>query len=104
METAKAGYVPSRAMRRHVEQRDGTCRIPGCERPVETCDLDHVIPWPQGATTPRNLAGLCRRHHVMKTRNRWSYTLDPDGTCHWTGPTGRTFTTWPDDPLADQAG
>ncbi|GAB3585812.1 hypothetical protein [Calidifontibacter terrae] len=103
IETAKAGYTPSTRMRDYLQQRDGTCRAAGCERPIDKCDLDHVTPWPTGTTATDNLAGLCRRNHGSKTRNRWTYTLSNDGTCHWTSPTGRTFTTYPASATDDQA-
>ena len=68
----------------------------GCNRPATTCDLDHARPWPAGPTTPTNLAGLCRRHHRLKQRRRWTYQLAPDGTATWTSPTGTTRITQPD--------
>ncbi|GAB3992347.1 hypothetical protein GCM10028771_14890 [Nocardioides marmoraquaticus] len=39
----------------------------------------------------RNLAPLCRRHHNAKTHHDWTYRRDPDGTYHWTSPTGHTY-------------
>ncbi len=74
--TANA-YRPPAAMRELVTTRDGTCRMWGCTRPADHTDLDHTRPWPDGPTTPANLAGLCRRHHRMKQTGRWRYTIDP---------------------------
>ena len=34
-----------------VRTRDAACRFPGCRQPAHRCDLDHVTPWPAGATT-----------------------------------------------------
>ncbi|WP_344328737.1 hypothetical protein, partial [Aeromicrobium halocynthiae] len=31
---------------------------------------------------------LCRRHHGYKTRGRLTTSFAPDGTHHWTLPTG----------------
>ena len=48
--------------------------------------------------------GLCRRHHRLKQRGRWTYVLHPDGTVVWTGPSGKQRTThadhtiWPPPP------
>ena len=67
----------------------------GCTRPAHRLDLDHTRPWPDGPTTPANLAGLCRRHHRMKQHGKWRYHLHPDGTITWTSATGRTRTTEP---------
>ncbi|PRY62634.1 hypothetical protein BCF74_10470 [Knoellia remsis] len=92
-------YRPSAALQRLVRARDGTCRFPGCLVPARDCDLDHVIPWPDGPTTAAHLACGCRRHHRVKQRPGWSVRLEPDGVMHWTDPTGRTMTTYPVDHL-----
>ena len=52
-------------------------------------------PGPTDRTTPTNLGGLCRRHHRLKQRRRWTYHLDPDGTATWTSPTGKRRMTYP---------
>jgi hypothetical protein len=92
-----SGYQPSAAMARHVRNRDLTCRFPGCTMPAEFCDIDHVVPYPLGATHPSNLACLCRKHHHLKTfwAGDWEFTLRPNGTAIWTSPTGRSYTTHP---------
>ena len=96
IESATHAYRPTKAVTTFVTTRDGTCRMWGCNRPATTCDLDHARPWPNGPTTPTNLGGLCRRHHRLKQRRRWTYQLAPDGTATWTSPTGTTRTTQPD--------
>ena len=96
IESATHAYRPPKAVTDFVTTRDGTCRMWGCNRPATTCDLDHARPWPAGPTTPTNLAGLCRRHHRLKQRRRWTYQLAPDGTATWTSPTGTKRTTQPD--------
>ncbi|MGZ8748570.1 MAG: DUF222 domain-containing protein, partial [Mycobacterium sp.] len=50
------GYRLSAKLDRFVRARDLTCRFPGCTMPAEFCDIDHVIPYPLGATHPSNLA------------------------------------------------
>ena len=96
IESVTHAYRPTKAVTAFVTTRDGTCRMWGCNRPATTCDLDHARPWPNGPTTPTNLGGLCRRHHRLKQRRRWTYQLAPDGTATWTSPTGTTRTTQPD--------
>ena len=92
-------YRPSRRVVALVRARDGRCRFPGCSVAARFCDLDHVRPWPGGATAPPNLMCLCRRHHRIKQRHNWSVRLLPDGRAVWTDPTGRVRTSWPRDLL-----
>jgi hypothetical protein len=69
--TSSTTYRPSAALARRVRARHPECRMVGCRRPADACDLDHAKPWPEGATTMDNLGPLCRRHHVMKTHYGW---------------------------------
>ncbi len=96
LETTTAAYRPTKGITDFVATRDGTCRMWGCDRPARACDLDHVRPWPAGATSPANLGDLCRRHHRLKQRGRWTYVLHPDGTVIWTAPSGKQRTTHAD--------
>ncbi|WP_028637336.1 HNH endonuclease signature motif containing protein [Nocardioides sp. URHA0032] len=84
-------HDPPPWMREQVILRDRHCVHPHCQTDARSCDLDHIIPWPLGPTTPTNLAPLCRRHHRAKTRRRWHYRRDPDGTYTWTGPHDRRY-------------
>ncbi|KQS65865.1 HNH endonuclease signature motif containing protein [Modestobacter sp. Leaf380] len=96
------GYVPIAAQVRFVKARDQHCRFPGCHRPADHVDLDHVVPRDHrdpgagGPTCVTNLACLCRRHHRLKTHAPgWAFAVDADGTLHVTPPGGRTRTTRP---------
>ncbi|BBY94174.1 hypothetical protein MGALJ_38430 [Mycobacterium gallinarum] len=93
----ESGYRPSAMLARFVRARDLTCRFPGCTTAAQFCDIDHVIPYPLGATHASNLACLCRKHHLLKTfwTGDWELTLRPDGGAVWTSPTGHTYTTHP---------
>ncbi len=96
-------YRPSAEVERMVKARDGRCRFPGCQVPVRFVDLDHVQafdhddPAVGGATSPWNLACLCRRHHRVKQLPGWRVQLFADGTMTWTDPSGVTRATWPED-------
>ena len=93
--TGSRSYVPSEGLARLVRAREPHCRMPGCRRPAQRCDLDHTVPWPVGATSASNLGPLCRRHHVLKTHAGWSLEPtdppgppgeSPDGAPPGTGP------------------
>lgn len=94
-------YRPTRAIREHLTVRDAHCRFPGCRTPVRNCDIDHTTDWQHGgSTTSTNLAALCRRHHTLKHRTRWTphHDREQPGVIHWTTPTGRTLTDTPEPP------
>ena len=101
-----------------VRHRDATCVYPGCRRAAESCDLDHINPYhtgppddtvppdKAGATTPANLAPLCRRHHRAKTHPSpastgsttvaWDYHQLTPTTWLWTSPHGIRLLVHPD--------
>ncbi len=64
-------YRPTAAAVRFLQVRDLTCRFPGCSRPAERCDVDHVDNHQAGNTTTANMGHLCRRHHLGKTHHGW---------------------------------
>ncbi len=88
-------YRPTADVARLVRAREPHCRFPGCRATVT--DLDHVVAFPKGDTTPANLAPTCRRHHRLKTHTRWRQSVtDPDDpseppTWTWTSPAGVTY-------------
>lgn len=90
-------YRPSAALIRFVRARDGHCRFPGCTVAARFCDLDHVRPWPFGATHAGNLVLLCRRHHRVKQSPGWRALLRDDGSMLWCTPDGRSLTSDPID-------
>ncbi|KAA0113111.1 HNH endonuclease signature motif containing protein [Mycolicibacterium sp. P9-22] len=93
--SAERQYRPSTALTAFVRMRAMTCSFPGCNRPAHRCDLDHLTPWPAGATHPGNLAPLCRLHHLIKTFGGWTPHATPDGSIQWSAPTGHTYTKAP---------
>ncbi|MEO5653270.1 MAG: hypothetical protein ABIN79_03115 [Marmoricola sp.] len=44
-----------------------------------------------GTTCSCNLAPLCRRHHRLKTKTTWTYTVLEPGTYLWSSPHGYQF-------------
>lgn len=99
--TSPGRYRPSAALARLIRAREPECRMPGCRS--RTTDLDHVIPFPHGQTSPDNLGPLCRRHHRLKTHTRWRQRADSDDesvSWTWTSPAGLTHDDRPEPPLA----
>ncbi|MEH3138492.1 MAG: DUF222 domain-containing protein [Mycolicibacterium neoaurum] len=93
-------YRPSAKLAAYVRMTAMTCCFPGCGKPAQRCDIDHVTPWPAGATHPGNLRPLCREHHLLKTlKTGWTPKAHPDGTTEWTSPSGQTYTTMPLGPV-----
>jgi hypothetical protein len=94
-------YRPGARVARAVRSRDGTCRFPGCATAARRCQLDHVIPHPDGPTTVANLQSLCATHHGFKHHAGWTVTMTREGICTWTAPDGRSHTTVPFDRHGD---
>jgi hypothetical protein len=97
LDVGTLSYRPPAALDRHVRLRDGTCRFPGCAVPATECDLDHLVPFPQGPTSAENLHALCRRRHCLKHEGGWRVDATPGGGLHWTSPQGATATSHPED-------
>jgi hypothetical protein len=77
----KARIVPDRT-RLAIEERDGACRVPGCER-TKWLHVHHIRHWEDGgATDTGNLMALCSRHHRLHHRGGLGISGnadDPDG-------------------------
>ena len=85
-------YTPPQDLIDYLLARDRICRFPGCRRTGQSSDIDHAQSWETGGeTNPANLGLLCRRHHRMKTHGGWSLESNPDGSCLWKSPQGKTF-------------
>jgi len=82
--------VPERT-RLIIEERDGACRVPGCER-SRCLQVHHVTHWEDGgATDTANLVALCGRHHRLHHLGRLDIAGnadDPDGM-EFTDSSGR---------------
>lgn len=93
---AHAYKIPAR-VKRVVRLRDRICRFPGCARPAEYTDTDHIIPWAKGGKTRAvDLGGECRRHHLVKTHSAWTVQHNPNSPRHdmiWTSPLGTVHMT-----------
>jgi len=73
----KARIVPDRT-RLAIEERDGGCRVPGCER-TRWLQIHHIHHWEDGgATDTTNLMALCGRHHRLHHRGQLGISGDAD--------------------------
>ncbi|GAA1253363.1 HNH endonuclease signature motif containing protein [Prauserella halophila] len=89
LDVGRERYRPPAVTAEYVKVRDRECRFPGCHRPTEFSDLDHVRPHGcNGPTCAANLIGLCRRHHIVKHTPDWVFELESDGTLRITTPEG----------------
>ncbi|ANN21754.1 hypothetical protein SD37_14065 [Amycolatopsis orientalis] len=96
LDVGRDRYRPSAGLGEFVRVRDRECRRPGCGRPAQACDLDHVVPWQFGGhTAAGELVDLCRRDHRLKDEPGWVYRLGSDGTLTVTTPTGHSFDSTP---------
>lgn len=95
-------YRPSEELKRLLTARDTRCRFPGCGIKARDLDLDHTHDAALGGPTEAgNLAGLCRRHHMLKHHSRWTVRQTGDGVLEWTSPAGRSYTDHPPTPAAN---
>lgn len=105
---ARAGQLESHvhdatvAVHEHVRAAHPVSCAPGTGASTHSAsrlaDLDHVVPWPHGPTTPANLRPLHRTPHRRKTRGLWHCDLRDSGSLRWTTLAGAT-STHTDEPL-----
>ncbi|CAN5720605.1 hypothetical protein BH24ACT3_BH24ACT3_10170 [soil metagenome] len=71
------------ALRRAIEVRDRTCTWPGCDTPVDRCEIDHRRPFAQGGpTTQANGDAKCGFHHRLRQRSTRPFQVDTDPKGH----------------------
>ncbi|MBK7622120.1 MAG: HNH endonuclease [Kineosporiaceae bacterium] len=94
------GYTPSPFVKALVKAARPRCSHPGCGRPAIEADLDHLTAHATGgATSEKNLAPLCRFHHLLKHHAGFTPTLDPTtGQVTWRTPSGHHVSEPPDTP------
>ena len=91
--------VVSPALRKAVTTRDRTCRFPGCDMPAWLTDVHHIRHWTRGGPTNReNCCLLCRRHHTLIHKGRWTVTGNPNTDLIFTSPEGESHRSRPPNP------
>lgn len=96
VELSTERYEPSPPIWREVVARDQHCAYPGCDRPAVRSELDHTVPWPEGATRTGNLAPLCTLHHQVKHSEGFRMRRLEDGRLEFTTRTGRRYRVRPE--------
>lgn len=73
------------ALRDAITIRDRECQHDVCDVVADRCDVDHVVPFPEGPTSEANGEALCDHHNGAKGRRRgrrsrssWYRRLPPD--------------------------
>jgi Domain of unknown function (DUF222)/HNH endonuclease len=88
LELSTRSYQPTAPIWRRVVAEQPTCFRPGCDRPATGCELDHVVPWPQGPTTAENLQPACKSDHKAKHAPGFGILATPDGSRQLRTPAG----------------
>nr|WP_246360865.1 HNH endonuclease signature motif containing protein [Haloechinothrix aidingensis] len=94
LDVGRKRYRPTAAIRDLIAVRDAECTAPGCHRPAQHSDYDHLQGWHHNGTTAETNGGAkCRWHHALKDHPQWSLDHEPaSGTTTVTTPTGRCYT------------
>lgn len=88
--------VVSPRMRKALEERDGCCVFPGCDR-MRFLQAHHIVHWIHlGETKLLNLALLCPHHHRLVHEGGYSMTVDDDMVFTFFRPTGEVIPQRPD--------
>jgi hypothetical protein len=89
LDVGRTTYRPPAGLADLVRARDGTCRFPGCRRSAAGCELDHLVPFPDGPTSAGNLADECsRHHHTSSTPPTGASSRCPTAGCNGRRPPG----------------
>jgi hypothetical protein len=98
LDAGRAKRLATPGQRRAIHAMYATCGWPGCQVPVDRCEIHHVDEWARdhGDTDLARLIPLCIGHHHLVHDNGWTIDLGagrtvtvhrPDGAHHFTGNT-----------------
>ena len=90
-------------LRRALEQRDVTCRFPGCDR-KRFRQSHHIVHWTdtkKGETKKSNLILLCFFHHRLVHEGGYSVLGNPEGEVDFVKPDGTVVPRTPERPNGD---
>ena len=82
-------------LRRHIRERDGGCRFPGCTHD-RWLHAHHIRHWAAGGSTDSdNLVMLCGYHHRLVHDDNWKMIANDDGSLDFIRPDGHRLPTRP---------
>ena len=88
--------VVSPRMRKALEERDGCCVFPGCDR-KRFLEAHHIVHWVHlGETKLLNLGLLCPHHHWLMHEGGYSMTVDDDMVFTFFRPNGAVIPARPE--------
>jgi hypothetical protein len=92
---------PPEQLREYVRTRTPTCVGVGCNRPAESCEMDHCTDYTKGGpTSAANLDPGCKHHNLMKINSGWTLAQPHPGHYIWTSPAGLRYEVHPQ-PVVD---
>jgi hypothetical protein len=92
---------PPGRLREYLATRTPTCVGIGCNRPAETCEVDHTVDYAKGGpTTEANAGPACQHHNLMKLNGGWTLDQPKPGHFIWTSPAGLKYEVHPQ-PVVD---
>lgn len=97
LEAGADKYRSPASLARLIKARDRECTQPGCHRPAEFSDIDHITSWArEGKTNQHNCHSYCTGHNLLREEPGWSAVPTGDGGMIITTPSGHTYETAPE--------
>ncbi|MBB5851545.1 hypothetical protein HDA45_001632 [Amycolatopsis umgeniensis] len=97
LEAGAGTYRSPASLARLIRARDRECTHPGCHRPAEFSEIDHIIPRARdGRTDHHNCHGACKTHNLLKEEPGWTAAPTGNGGMTITTPTGHTYHATPE--------
>ncbi|WP_341866364.1 HNH endonuclease signature motif containing protein, partial [Amycolatopsis coloradensis] len=92
LEASAGTYRSPASLARLIRARDRECTHPGCHRPAEFSEIDHITGWARNGTTDHhNCHGSCKTHNLLKEEPGWSAEPTGNGGMTITTPSGHTY-------------
>ncbi len=97
LEASAGTYRSPTSLARLIKARDRECTHPGCHRPAEFSEIDHITGWARdGVTDHHNCHGACKIHNLLKEEPGWYAEPTGNGGMILTTPSGHTYDATPE--------